>query len=74
MKFSIPLAVALAISACNSAELPPLSDGDAQSPTAPVPTTPYKPVMAGTAAHAPVGLKPWRELNDNVAPGAGRSP
>lgn len=74
MKFSIPLAVALAISACNSPDLTPLSDADAQSPAAPVPATPYQPVMAGTATHAPVGLKPWRELNDNVAPAAGRSP
>jgi hypothetical protein len=30
--------------------------------------------MAGTAAHTPVGLKSWRELNDSVAPGAGRAP
>jgi hypothetical protein len=34
--------------------------------------------MAGTAPHAPVGLKPWRELNDSVAPGGsaagGRAP
>jgi hypothetical protein len=30
--------------------------------------------MTGTAPHVPVGLKPWRELNDGVAPGAGRTP
>ncbi len=36
--------------------------------------TPYQSVMAGTAAHVPVGLKPWRELNEEVAPRPGRLP
>ncbi|WP_296326840.1 hypothetical protein [Reyranella sp.] len=50
-----------------------MSPDDASSPDAAIIGTPYQPVMSGTAPHAPVGLKPWRELNDRVAPAAGRS-
>jgi hypothetical protein len=32
----------------------------------------YQPVMAGTVPYGPVELKPWRELNDSVAPGGSR--
>jgi hypothetical protein len=74
MKFPLILTLALVVAACNSPPLPELSPGDAASPEAPVHAVPYHPVMAGTAAHVPAGLKPWRELNDSVAPGAGRSP
>lgn len=68
------LAFALGIAACSTTPLPELSTTDASSPEAPVPAAPYQPVMAGTAPHQPVELKPWRELNDQVAPRAGRSP
>jgi len=74
MKFLAFSALALFVSACSSAPLPELSPTDAASPDAPVVAAPYQPVMAGTAAHVPVGLKPWRELNDSVAPGGSRSP
>lgn len=68
MKFPLIVTLALGVAACNSPPLPALSDSDAQSPTAPVPTAAYQSVMAGTADYTPVGLKPWRELNDSVAP------
>lgn len=74
MKFLVLSALALFVSACSSAPLPELSPTDATSPDAPIVAAPYQPVMAGTAAHVPVGLKPWRELNDSVAPGGSRSP
>lgn len=69
---SIPM-LALALAACSAPPLPELSPTDASSPEAPTVAAPYQPVMTGTATHVPVGLKPWRELNDRVAPGAGRS-
>lgn len=74
MKVLTLSALALFASACSSAPLPELSPADAASPDAQVIAAPYQPVMAGTAAHVPVGLKPWRELNDSVAPGGSRSP
>jgi hypothetical protein len=68
MRFLILGAFALSASACAASPLPELSPTDAASPDAPVISTPYRPVMAGTAAYGPVELKPWRELNDSVAP------
>lgn len=68
------VALASAIAGCNSAPLPQAASPDPADPQAPAAVMPYRPVLAGTAAHTPVGLKPWRELNDSVAPGAGRSP
>jgi hypothetical protein len=74
MKVLVLGALALSVSACSSASLPDLTSTDAASPEARVVAVPYQPVMAGTAAHAPVGLKPWRELNDSVAPRGSLSP
>lgn len=74
MKPPFMIALALGAAACSSPPLPEPSASGAASPEAPTVAAPYQPVMAGTAAHAPVGLKPWKELNDRVAPGAGRSP
>jgi hypothetical protein len=74
MKVLFPAALALAVAACSSAALPELSPTDAASPDAPVVSVPYQTVMAGTAQHVPVGLKPWREVNDSVAPRGGLSP
>jgi hypothetical protein len=67
-------ALAVLLAACNSAPLPQAVSPDPADPEAPTITQPYRPVMAGTASHTPVGLKPWRELNDSVAPGGSRSP
>jgi hypothetical protein len=68
-------ALAALLAACSAAPLPEaVSSPDPANPAAPVSATPYRPVLAGTAAHVPVGLKPWRELNEEVAPGGGRSP
>ena len=74
MKFLVPSLLAMGVAACAAPPLPEPSPTDASSPEAPVVAAPYQPVMSGTAPHVPVGLKPWRELNDRVAPGAGRSP
>jgi len=74
MKYLLFGTLALAVAACNSPPLLELSPSDPASPEAPITAQPYRPVMAGTVAHEPVGLKPWRELNERVAPGAGRSP
>lgn len=73
MKVLIFGALALSLSACSS-PLPELAPTDAASPDAPVVAAPYQPVMWGTAPHAPVGLKSWRELNDSVAPRGSVSP
>jgi hypothetical protein len=67
------VALAALLAGCSSAPLPEALSPDPASPEAPAAAPSYQPVMAGTAAHTPVGLKPWRELNDSVAPGAGRS-
>lgn len=75
LRRSIVGVVALALLAgCSSAPLPPSVSPDPADPETPTVAVPYQPVMVGTAAHVPVGLKPWRELNDSVAPGGGRSP
>lgn len=74
MKFPLFLALTLGVAACTMPALPEPSDSDPHSPFAPdVPMT-YHPVMAGTVNYEPAKLKPWRELNDSVAPGARRSP
>jgi hypothetical protein len=73
MKFLVPTLLVLGVAACAAPPLPELSPADASSPEAPVSGTPYQPVMSGTAPHLPVGLKPWRELNDRVAPADRRS-
>lgn len=67
-------ALAALLAGCNSAPLPEAVSPDPADSTASAAATPYRPVLAGTAEHVPVGLKPWRELNDDVAPRAGRSP
>lgn len=74
MKPNLFVLLGVIVSGCSAAPLPELSSPDPADPQAPAAAMPYKPVLAGTAAHVPVGLKPWRELNDSVAPGAGRSP
>lgn len=67
-------ALAALLAGCSSAPLPEAVSPDPADPAAPTTAAPYRPVLAGTAAHVPVGLKSWRELNEEVAPRAGRSP
>lgn len=66
-------ALAAGLAACN-APLPESVSPDPADPAAPTAAAPYRPVLAGTAVYEPAGLKPWRTLNDEVAPSAGRSP
>ena len=74
MKPPFLIALALGAAACSSPPLPEPSASGAASPEAPTVAAPYQPVMAGTAAHAPVGLMAWKELNERGGPGTGRSP
>jgi hypothetical protein len=67
-------ALAAMVAACSSAPLPEAVSPDPADPAAPTSAAPYRPVLAGTAAHEPAGLKPWRTLNEEVAPRATRSP
>ena len=70
-------ALAALLAGCSSTPLPQAVSPDPADPADPDAATitqPYQPVMAGTAPHTPAGLKPWRELNDRVAPGGSRSP
>lgn len=67
-------ALAALLAGCSSTPLPQAVSPDPADPEGATITQPYKPVMAGTVPHTPVGLKPWRELNDRVAPGGSRSP
>lgn len=62
------------VAGCSPAPLPQAAQPDPADSQAPTPAQPYRPVLAGTAPHAPVPLKSWRELNRDVAPAAGRSP
>ena len=74
MKLPLFLSLVLAVAACSMPALPEPSDSDPHSPFAPDVPMAYQPVMSGTVNYAPAELKPWRELNDSVAPRAGRSP
>lgn len=67
-------ALAAVAAGCSATPLPLGPSPDPADPEAAVAPTTYRPVMSGTAPHAPVALKPWRELNEGVAPGAGKSP
>lgn len=74
MKFPLLVPLILLVAACNSPSLPELDATGPSSPEAPTAAAPYRPVLAGTAAYGPVGLKSWRELNEEVTPAAGKSP
>ncbi|MDI1285241.1 MAG: hypothetical protein PSV46_12690 [Reyranella sp.] len=74
MKSSLLVVLGIVLSGCSASPLPQLPSPDPADPQSPTAVTPYKAVLAGTAAYMPVGLKPWRELNDSVTPSAGRSP
>ena len=59
MKIILLAMLGALLSACSAQPLPPPATpdpGDAQSP---IVETPYRPVLAGTAAYGPVAPKPW---------------
>lgn len=59
---------------CASTKLPSLVSGpDPSDAQARAPAAPYTSVTAGTVDHQPVEPKPWREMNDRVAPRGGRA-
>ena len=74
-RFATCFALMLTAAGCSGAPLPAITSGpdpaDAQAGAAPAT---YRPVTAGTVNHQPVEPKPWREMNERVAPRAGRSP
>lgn len=74
MKSSLFVALAVGLGACSMPPLPEPSDSEPYSPSAADVPMSYRPVMAGTVPYAPAELKPWRELNDSVAPRAGEVP
>ncbi len=70
MKLLTLVAVAAILSACS--QLPGLQSGSAPyDPDAPLGTTRYSPVLAGTVNQAPVEPSSWLETNERVAPKAG---
>jgi hypothetical protein len=60
------------LTACGQTPLPAAATPDPSDPNTPTVEAPYRPVLAGTAAHRPVAPKSWRELNERVAPKVGR--
>ncbi len=68
MKISVLAATALALGGC-AATLPadPIGPDPADS-AVPVAAPRYVPVTSGTADYRPVEPKPWRDMNDRVAP------
>lgn len=74
LRNAVVLLIVAAAAGCAQSPLPVLHSGanpdDAKSGAAPAA---YRPVTAGTVSHQPVEPKPWRDMNDRVAPGAGRS-
>ncbi|QQS15023.1 MAG: hypothetical protein IPK81_09010 [Rhodospirillales bacterium] len=68
------VAAALALTLAGCATPPPrITDGpDPADATTAAPAAAYIPVTAGTVDHRPVEPKSWREMNERVAPGAGR--
>ena len=66
--------LATLVAGCSPTPLPETATPDPANPDLPGATAPYRPVLAGTAAHAPVPLRSWRELNEGVAPHGGRAP
>lgn len=70
MKRTSILALSL-LTACSNTPLPSTAIPDPSDPTAATVESSYSSVLAGTASHRPVQPKPWRELNDRVAPIAG---
>jgi hypothetical protein len=72
MKRTMLLLLAALLAACAETPLPSAATPDPSDPASPTLDAPYKPVLAGTAAHGPVAPKSWREMNERVAPPAGR--
>lgn len=74
MKTTVLAAAAIGLAGCASPLPTPQTGADPADPTVSVSAPVYVPVTAGTADYRPVEPKPWRDLNDRVAPGARRTP
>ena len=61
--FCLPL-----LAACASAPTPVTSGRHPDDPQARVPAIAYRQAVSGYVSARPVGPRPWRERNDNVAP------
>ncbi len=74
MRNAVVLLILVAAAGCAQSPPPVLHSGpdpdDAKAGAAPAA---YRPVTAGTVYYQPVEPKPWRDMNDRVAPSAGRS-
>ena len=68
------LGCALALAGCGGAPLPSITTGpDPADPRVASPAAGYAPATAGTVNHQPVEPKAWRDMNERVAPRAGRA-
>jgi len=70
----LALPAVLALAGC-AGTLPAITSGpDPADAAAAIVTPPYVPVTAGAVSHQPVEPKPWRDMNERVAPRGGRGP
>jgi len=67
-QFTAVTLLGLLTAACSTAPDRLLAGTDPADPAIRVPSVSYRPVLSGYASQRPVGPKPWRELNDSVAP------
>jgi hypothetical protein len=67
-------ALAGALAGCAAPIAPVHIAPDPADPAAPVSATTYVPVTLGINDYRPVEPKSWTDMNDRVAPGAGRKP
>lgn len=74
-RLALSCALVLALAGCGGAPPPTITAGpNPADPGAVIVAAPYVPVMAGTVNHQPVEPKPWRDMNERVAPRGGRTP
>lgn len=74
-RLAVGCALALAVTGCAAVPLPTITSGPDPADVRSVSPQPgYTPVTAGTVNHQPVEPKAWRDMNERVAPRAGRSP
>jgi uncharacterized lipoprotein YajG len=68
MKTALLAAAGLVLAACTNPPPVVQAGPDPANPTAPVASTRYAPVTAGTADYRPVEPGSWRDMNERVAP------
>lgn len=74
MRAAFALSCIFAATGCAIAQPVILSGPNPANGAAGASSAPYTSVTAGTLDYQPVGPRSWREMNDAVAPRAGRAP